>query len=116
MCVVIYLWCENVANLNHKAVFGVNVRHFLKKIQRIVFNNRAMVRVFVKEGIIIVYTWNSSPIDETYIICSTPAIRRKVIFILDIELQGEITFAFNNTNFTSENLRLATADFSHVVP
>ena len=66
--------------------------------------------VFAETGISTAYARNSDPIDKTDIICSIPAIRYELRFLLDIELQGITTLTTNNANSVLEYICLIHAD------
>ena len=73
-------------------------------------NDRDSLDYFIEAGISVGYTWNSAPIDGTYIIRSIPAIGRELRFPLDISLASLPNLTDNQANPVLEYLRLMDKD------
>lgn len=108
MCDAPHLCYKFSTKRNHKAISAEQFNHFLNKAQNLATNNRATVGIFIESGITIVYNL----IDWNHIIRSILAIKRKLQFLSNIELQGEFTFLSNNTNCTLQYLSLVRSDRS----
>ena len=71
---------------SHKTVGVERFHRFLNHSTTIFAEERGTSECFVECGMMAAYTWNASPIDETGIIRSIPAIGRELKFPLDIDL------------------------------
>ena len=74
------------ASRNHRTVGVERFHRFLNHSTTIFAEERGTSECFVECGMISAYAWNASPIDNTDIVRSVPAIGRELKFPLDISL------------------------------
>ena len=86
MCDALNLNYDVLAKRKHK---GLTVEYFhllLNKSVTIAAEERSTNDIFVPVGVVAGYAYNKAPIDGTNILCSIPAIGRRLRFPIDISL------------------------------
>ena len=67
-------------------MFHGSANKFLNHSHKIYGEERQTSKIFLEVGMVLLYAWNASPIDETDIIRSVPAIGCKLKYPMDIDI------------------------------